>query len=727
MLDKFNHTTLAGVNVSLLPANRGTVTDSTGHFSIGKLASGPYILRFEHIGYKKAERRISLSSDLQVSVALEETVIILEPLEITPGSVQINNDISTTSLSSDEVLATPNFGKDVFRSLQVLPNVANTDWSSRIHIRGGNPDETAFIVDGLQIYEPYHLDELDGPFGILSTETIRDISILPGGYSAKWPDKMSGMIRVQTVDEIQDHHLQAAVDFLTASAYLNKEIRPNLLHFMSARRGYIDAFTGSHSAIRPVYYDIWNKFLYRSNPRNTWSFNFLYSHDNIKYSEDLAYTKNESFHSQGHKLNGWINWDWFPTPRFVSKTTVGGQELSKNSTFTFESSLTDGNIDDRHTRILTFQNDSYWQFAQGHMAGLGLQVQKHFSSYIYRETRVDQLISRPGAIITDSVNIDSKFKGHSVSFYAEDTWEMFPKTAVQFGVRMTKETFSQKWLTAPRCNVRQSVNERITVKFAYGWYYQPDSFYRLGAADNQTVPDSRAQKSIHYAASVQYNEQKNRTWTADLFVKDYPRLLDDAVSDFGNRMAGLGLIDPVFQTQEGVSKGLEVAVRQLYREKNLLNVSYAFGISRIRNNGSETARDKDRRHALAVHHLMYITRTLSLSSIWRYHSGDPYTPSSAGIIGDSTIANSLIYYVPGDKNSRRLPNFQTLDIKIEKVWKVRDAFLSGYINFFNILGHKNVRQKVWKIRYSNNRVTDIRQGDQGFFPRLLSIGIGLKI
>jgi hypothetical protein len=101
-------------------------------------------------------------------------------------------------LSSKEILLSPNFAKDISRTLKVIPGFANNDISAKPRIRGGDWDETATYIDNFEIYEPYHFEETDGLAGIFNTENAKEIKISTGGFPAKYTDKMSGIIEVKT-------------------------------------------------------------------------------------------------------------------------------------------------------------------------------------------------------------------------------------------------------------------------------------------------------------------------------------------------------------------------------------------------------------------------------------------------------------------------------------------------------------------------------------------------
>jgi hypothetical protein len=186
------------VNVTIFENQRGDVTDSNGFFLIDRLSPGTYNLTFSLIGYRRAARKVTVKNqDVILRVAMREQSIVFDPIEITPGTIDLSDEPSSSDLSSREILSTANlYSRDIYRSLQILPGIAHSEWSSKPHIKGGNPDETAVIIDNLEIYEPFHLDEIDGPFSVISSDLVRDMRLYTGGFSAKHPDKMSGVLRI---------------------------------------------------------------------------------------------------------------------------------------------------------------------------------------------------------------------------------------------------------------------------------------------------------------------------------------------------------------------------------------------------------------------------------------------------------------------------------------------------------------------------------------------------
>lgn len=110
----------------------------------------------------------------------------------------------TYRLSSlDLARSVSNFG-DPARMVQNLPGVGRpSDWETALIVRGGSPDQTAFLVDGIPISKVSHFEGLRnerGGVGILSLEYADGIEFHNGAFAAHLPDRMSGIVEVRYRD-----------------------------------------------------------------------------------------------------------------------------------------------------------------------------------------------------------------------------------------------------------------------------------------------------------------------------------------------------------------------------------------------------------------------------------------------------------------------------------------------------------------------------------------------
>ncbi len=78
--------------------------------------------------------------------------------------------------------------------MQRLPGAATNGVSSLAPTRGGEPNETAILLNGLRLYEPFHLKNFFAPISLLDSRLIDGIEFYSGGFPALYGDRMSAII-----------------------------------------------------------------------------------------------------------------------------------------------------------------------------------------------------------------------------------------------------------------------------------------------------------------------------------------------------------------------------------------------------------------------------------------------------------------------------------------------------------------------------------------------------
>jgi hypothetical protein len=106
------------------------------------------------------------------------------------------------SLSGQEARETPGAAGDPFRSIESLPGVAQVAWPLALYaIRGANPGNTGFFVDGMRVPALFHFAL--GP-SIIHPYLIERVDFYPGGYPARLGGYVSGVVTSETVSPPSD-------------------------------------------------------------------------------------------------------------------------------------------------------------------------------------------------------------------------------------------------------------------------------------------------------------------------------------------------------------------------------------------------------------------------------------------------------------------------------------------------------------------------------------------
>lgn len=695
--DKSSGSPLSYINIYIPGLATGAVSDSIGLYHIYHIKSGAYEIKYSFIGYKDETKNILVTSDTVLNVSMEQSFIELENVTITPGNYNISaTEPTLNKLSSKEILLSPNFAKDISRTLKVIPGFANNDISAKPRIRGGGWDETATYIDNFEIYEPYHFEETDGLAGIFNTENAKEIKISTGGFPVKYTDKMSGIIEVKTPDYVTKNQINTSIDFLNAGLYGKLRINDKTSVLFGVRRGYLDLImktADTKSKISPMYYDIWSKVNYQLNPANIFSFNLLKAKNDfkLKTSEDLRQYTN--FHNIKNNTFSWINWKWLPGNNYYALTTLGIQDLYANSINHFIQSLTPVNSDKRTGQIFILTQNHLWNISSKHSLEFGFEIKRFKSHYLFDEIRYDLYNSTPENILIDSINVDSHINGFTFDAFVQDTWTITKKISILPGIRISKQNYSHVVHVAPRLAAKAEIVKNLNLRIAYGIYYQPDDFEKLKSFEGQSTPIDLNNECIHYTSSLDYTADKTN-FKAEAYFKNYTHLTDDYRYDVYNRIPLI--IDKGFNTISGKSKGIEITVRHKYGNDNILSVSYALAKNTIRNAaGEETYRNFDRRHTVTLNCIQNLSRNWSFSFLWMFHSGEPYTPYNISFIGQTDEDQKMFFYDTKMKNSGRLPVFNTLDFRLSKTWNFKKTQMNVYLNVVNFFNTENTTGYIY--------------------------------
>lgn len=105
---------------------------------------------------------------------------------------------SATPVAPTAVLKTAGALDNVFRTLQTLPGVAATqEYSSRLTVRGGAPDQNLTVMDGVEVHDPFRLFGLASAF---NPEIIQRFELATSGFSAKYGDRLSSLLLIENRD-----------------------------------------------------------------------------------------------------------------------------------------------------------------------------------------------------------------------------------------------------------------------------------------------------------------------------------------------------------------------------------------------------------------------------------------------------------------------------------------------------------------------------------------------
>lgn len=106
--------------------------------------------------------------------------------------------VSKIAVTPKQIKSSPSIGgdADIAQYLQILPGIVSTgDQGGQIFIRGGSPVQNKILLDGLNIYNPFHSL---GFFSVFETEMIRNVDVLTGGFNAEYGGRILAIVDIKT-------------------------------------------------------------------------------------------------------------------------------------------------------------------------------------------------------------------------------------------------------------------------------------------------------------------------------------------------------------------------------------------------------------------------------------------------------------------------------------------------------------------------------------------------
>jgi len=200
VLDKNTDEPLPGANIFIEETSFGTATDLKGEFYIINVPPGLYTLNVQMIGYTSYQvEKIRVSVNRTVYVEAELSTAILEGEVVVVQAEKISKKKDQTSsirnISSDQINLLP---------VENIESVVNLQAGVIDgHFRGGRKNEVSYMIDGIQVIEPF-----GGENSAVSVETdaVEEIEVITGTFNAEYGRAMSGIVNAVTKEGGNSFH-----------------------------------------------------------------------------------------------------------------------------------------------------------------------------------------------------------------------------------------------------------------------------------------------------------------------------------------------------------------------------------------------------------------------------------------------------------------------------------------------------------------------------------------
>ena len=740
----------------------GAASDVNGYFIIPSISDGNYIIKAMVIGYDSNEQQLTVNSNLKVNFELSPTPIEGKEIKVSAERMRFEKkvDISRVNLTNRDIRRTPAFiESDVFRTLQLLPSVnASNDFNAALIVRGGSPDENLILLDGTEVYNPYHIG---GIFSTFNSDMIADTEFLAGGFPANYGGRLSSVLTI-TAREGDSKNGRLQSKFPTIAKYWDySKIRGDISllsskfstegkilngsWMLSGRRTYfdkfVDAYYDSQDETPPANYYFWDTHFKVKMP--------LSQNNQLMYSQFSG--KDDLFVSLGGgdfpgvEFNwDWgngtksLNWRYIPNGSYIVNTSLS--QTKYNFDVGFEIDFQVAEIDSSGTDIIGNSTPDLTLTVDNLVEDYDL---KQNLKYIYNE----DLTFEAGWQIKN-LNLDYRefFAGRETarlqskpkiySSFINTTFKPMPLFYINAGVRTAKYNKYDKTMIDPKIGIKFNPTGNLALKFTIGQYSQ--FLYTINQEEEllrivdfwQPIPDEKKpQQSIHYILGSEYWISDGNTISIETYYKDYSNIYDlNPAIDITNVEETIALsgtaksfgIEFLYRLRLNKFTGwISYAYSQTERTVDLNSDGYIWD----ENEKYPAKYNKPHSFNSVISYQLNSRYSFGLSCV--YGSGQTYTPvigkvHQAGQQLYGSLENPYQYFgnIYGPRNSGTYPSYFRLDLSMTRktdlffLWEGDLKF-----QFINLTNHYNVLLYNWNHQASPSQVQAF-----SMFPFIFTVG-----
>ena len=649
---------------------------------------------------------------LLTAFAEEETEPVrMEKIVVTPGRFTIYDGTSARiALSKQEIEQFPLIDNDVMRAGHIFPGVVSSDYSARFSVRGGEKDDISVRLDGMELYNPYHLQDFGGAVSLIGIDLIQNTELLIGGFPAEYGEKMSGVFDITTrTPNTKEFSANFGVDLINATATLEGPLTDKGGWLLSARRGYIDlilVLMDIDENYKPQYADVYSKLTYQLTPSDTLTFNGLYGWDKNRIRVDDA---DNNLDSRYDNTTAWAKWrHTFGTSYWTDVFVFTGTSRQDRTTGKAD-------FDDRDFRFFGTKAELTANLFEKHTLRSGVTWRWLAGQYQYNVQERQAGINAYKPILAD---VDDQ--GNEFNAFLQDEWQLHPKLALNVGARYLYQQYRkegiQRYEIGPRVALAVKPTQKLTLRGAWGIYHQPVHLMGIPVEDGVETA-GRAEQAVHYIIGTEYTPTDNFL----VSIEGYYNTFDNLVG----RLREFGRQNQIFVPPEsGKARGVDVFMTHTVSSRLAWTLGYAFGIAEEIAGGTTIFRQYDRRHSFAISSNYQFVPTWHLYLSWRFHTGEPRTPLTHREVWlpDGGIACDRQF---GDTHSGRMPAYHSLDFRITKRSPYQRWELSWYFQILNLYNNTNVDQYAFsEVRdEGTDAVIGCEIDAEPLFPIVPTLGI----
>jgi hypothetical protein len=734
--DKKSGEAIIDANVFLLDENVRCISDNFGVFSLHASKSETYQLVLSKIGYFTDTIQLHTSNTTNLSIELIPATREIKDI-IIKSNTSNKTGASLVEIPISKIKTLPQLGGevDVLKSYQLMPGIqGGSEGSSGLYIRGGSPDQNLILIDDVPVYNASHLG---GFLSILDVNAVNKVSIIKGGFPARYGGRLSSVIDVRMKEgNANGLHYSYNIGLLSSKIFAEGRMNKKTKFMISARRFNLDIpmrilvkqqnkgeVVGGYT-----FYDLYAKITHEINEKNKLSLFVYNGRDNVFLRQNfLVERENELFKFKG-------NTKWGNTLLGLKLIQNISSKLNGNATVSFSkyaySTGLNSQVIDNTTKNETVSlnenfKSSIFDVSAKYDATYNYSSQMKIRSGIAFVTKFanpsEKILNfRNEQFQFDTLEQERKIVTQEFNCYAESEHELSSKVIVNYGLHLMNFLSNGKIITSLQPRLLLTYTENENLNFNVGYSKMTQNIHLLTnnnaglptdmwvPATKNTPPSNCHQISLSSNYRFHHNQYQI---SADIYYKRFSNLIEfkeglnftNFRNDWENKIEKNGV---------GNAGGLELMIEK--REGRLtgwIGYTLAFNYRKFNNiNDNKYFPFKyDRRHSLTIVGNYNLKKNIIFSCSFVANTGQaitlpvgsyptplvPFVPNNINY-QPPLQADTLLYthhngitYIYKGRNSSRMPLYHRLDLSLTFHKELRKGSRDWVISCYNAYNKQN--------------------------------------
>jgi len=627
-----------------------------------------------------------------------------------------------TFLTQAQLDAIPRLGEDSLKAVQRLPGAATNGLSGLAHIRGGDQDEMLVLLDGLALYEPFHLRLLQSPVSLLDERIVDGLDVYTGGYTAEYGDRMSAIVDARSLRPQAERYHELGLSLFHASALASHRFDEGRGQWLaSVRRSNLDIVADAMNSDlgEPQYLDGFARVDYAFSDSTRGSLHLLLASDNAKVSNSAGTEEADAEYRNAY-LWATLEHDW--SARLKGRAVLSYTDVSsERSGVVDEPGRRSGSVDDeRDYDVLGLRFDGSYATDRW-LHRFGIDLRSLSATYDYAgHVRFEPGYPFPGS---PGAQVDRELapspSGAHVAAYYTTRWQWSDALVAELGLRWDHQTYADDSDSqfAPRLNLAWSLREGTRLLASWGRFQQFQGIEQLQVEDG-VDSFQPTQYADHRVLGLEQRLGAGFTLRAEAYRKDYGR----PKFRFENLFDPLSLAPELrwdrvrIAPRSARAEGVELLLTRTADDPWSGWFSYAWSRAMDRVDGRDVRRGWDQSHAVSAG-AGWSDGPWRATAAATWHTGWPVTP--VGVV--DTAAGPAV--IVGPRNAARYGYFGSIDLRISREFAVSRGSLTAFVEVTNALDRRNPCCTDFDYEVAADGSVVLEQELRHWLPLVPSIGV----